>query len=259
MSELRGVLFDLGGTLLEYVPVGETWREVEGRGIAALYHLLAEHGHRLEAEAFYRLLIERIFEAWEQAIAGQASPTLATVIEGACLEQGVALADGLLGRAVDAYCASAASVVQPYPGAAEVLALLKASGLKVGLISNTLFTGELHRRDLERFGLLPYFDDLVFSSECGRWKPSLQVFTLALERLGLEPQAAIFVGDRLVDDVGGAQAAGLKAVLRELDRPDTDYERGRQLGLQPHGRVRHLAELPAVLERLAASAAEVAG
>lgn len=250
MSGLQAVLFDLGGTLLEYLPDHETWEQLESRGIAALHRLLAEHGWTGEASALRQGMMRRIAEAWERSTSGLASATLGQLIQTHCVELGLELRDGALARAEEVYCASAGSVVRLYPGAVQTLAELKARGLKLGLISNTLWPAERHRADLARFGLLQYFDDLVFSSECGYWKPNRQVFAFALERLGLDPGRAAFVGDRLVDDVGGAQQAGLFGILRELDRVDTDYERGRQLGIRPHATVRHLAELPAALERL---------
>lgn len=250
MSELQGVLFDLGGTLLEYVQDHETWDQVEGRGITALYPLLVEHGCQMEAVAFRQLLLDRILAAWQQATGGLATPSLRALVETLAGELGLPLRDGLVARAVGAYCASIVHVARPYPGAAEVLAQLKALGLRLGLVSNTLWEADVHRRDLERFGLLGYFDDLVFSSECGRWKPNAEVFAFALQRLGLQARAAVFVGDRLVDDVGGAQAAGLKGVLRELPREENDYERGGQMGIRPDGRIRHLEELPPLLEQL---------
>lgn len=250
MTKQRGVLFDLGGTLLEYVPDDESWQQMEARGSAALHRLLADHGCGVQAEVFHQALFERILEAWERGRGGLGSASLHELIEIQCRDLGVQAQHGLVGRAVEAYCESAGSAVRAYPGAAEVLAHLKGRGLKVGLISNTLWDAAHHRRDLERFGLLPYFDDLVFSSECGYWKPNAWIFSLALERLRLEPGQAVFIGDRLVDDVGGAVAAGLKGVLRESTRLDTDYERGRELGIEPHGRVRRLSEFPAVLEQM---------
>jgi putative hydrolase of the HAD superfamily len=244
------MFFDLGGTLLEYLPNHQTWDQLEARGVAALYPLLQEHGCEIELENLQKDMFRRIDQAWRRGIDGVSSHTISDVIQAHCDELGLSLLDGSLSRAAELYCQAAASVVEPYPGAAEVLAELKARGLKVGLISNTLWSAETHRRDLERFGLLEYFDDMVFSSEVGHWKPNPQVFNLALERLGLGAESAAFIGDKLVDDVGGALSAGLHGILRELDRPDTDYERGRQMGILPHARVRHLAELPEVIERL---------
>src|SRR5205085_12248217 len=107
-------------------------------------------------------------------------------------------------------------------------------------------------RDLERFGLREFFDSraLLFSSEVGVWKPDPRIFREAAERLRLSPELALYVGDRLVDDVGGAQRAGLRAVLREHDQPDNDFARGAELGIVPDGRIRALSELPPLVEAL---------
>ena len=48
-------------------------------------------------------------------------------------------------------------------------------------------------------------------------KPHPAIFRVALDQLGVAPENAVYVGDRLVADVGGAQARGMKAVLIEVD------------------------------------------
>ena len=91
------------------------------------------------------------------------------------------------------------------------LAELRAHGLKLGLVSNT-------GRDLDEFiahhGL--DVDAAVTSGVHGKTKPHPTIFQAALERLEVEPAAAVMVGDSIEDDVEGAKAVGMRGLL--LDR-----------------------------------------
>src|SRR5438270_195261 len=75
-------------------------------------------------------------------------------------------------------------------GAAELLTWLREHGIRIGLISNSIWPGDAHRDDLERFGLLGFFDTTTFSSECGLWKPDPRVFATTLQQLGATPEGS---------------------------------------------------------------------
>jgi putative hydrolase of the HAD superfamily len=97
------------------------------------------------------------------------------------------------------------------------LAELRARKLKLGLVSNT-------GRDLDRFvahhGL--DVDAVVSSGAHGKTKPHPTIFRAALERLAVEPEAAVMVGDSIEDDIEGASTVGMRGVLldRENRYPD---------------------------------------
>jgi putative hydrolase of the HAD superfamily len=105
---------------------------------------------------------------------------------------------------------------------------LRARGLKTGLISNAFDPGWLLRNDLERMRLAERLDAAVFSSEVGKRKPHPAIFEAALRRLGVEPERALFVGDRRFEDIRGAKEAGMTTVLAYWFRADEDKR-----GLEP--------------------------
>ncbi|HEX7527416.1 MAG TPA: HAD-IA family hydrolase, partial [Gaiellaceae bacterium] len=70
----------------------------------------------------------------------------------------------------------------------------------------------LLRADAERLGLAGLLDVLVFSDEVGVSKPDPEIFLRALEQIGVEPEHAMFVGDRLETDVQGAAKLGMTTV-----------------------------------------------
>ena len=98
---------------------------------------------------------------------------------------------------------------------ATSLALLEAlrdRGFKVGLVSNAFDPGWLLHRTLAEMGLAERLDVAVFSSEVGKRKPHPAIFERALDELGVRPEEALFVGDRLFEDVRGAADLGMRTV-----------------------------------------------
>ena len=90
-------------------------------------------------------------------------------------------------------------------GAERSLARLRAAGLALACVSNWDLSLAAY---LEEAGLADHFDTVVSSAEAGAPKPDEAVFRLALERLGVEPERALHVGDG-DGDRQGAAAAGL--------------------------------------------------
>ena len=97
-----------------------------------------------------------------------------------------------------------------YDDVTEVLQTLHASGIKIGLISNTqrcLASFQSH------FALDGLFAVMVSSSEHGYMKPHPSIFEAALRQADVEREEAVMVGDSLAHDVEGARRFGMRAVL----------------------------------------------
>jgi HAD superfamily hydrolase (TIGR01509 family) len=104
---------------------------------------------------------------------------------------------------------------------------LRERGLKTGLVSNAFDPGWLLHEDLERMGLAERLDTAVFSSEVGKRKPHPLPFEVALERLDVRPERAVFVGDSLRADIAGAKDLGMttvQALWFRADEDDVDVE-----------------------------------
>ena len=84
---------------------------------------------------------------------------------------------------------------------------LRGAGVRTGLISNSWGTGIYEPRLLDEL-----FDAVVISGEVGLHKPQPEIFRLGAERLGVEPEACVFVDD-LRENVAGAEAVGMTAIL----------------------------------------------
>jgi putative hydrolase of the HAD superfamily len=105
----------------------------------------------------------------------------------------------------------------PREGAIETLEALKRRGFKVGMIS--VCSGDVE--DVWEDTLLaPHFDDVVLSCAVGLRKPDPRIYELSCERLGVEPEECLFVGDGANDELAGAERVGMKAVC--ILRPGAD-------------------------------------
>jgi HAD superfamily hydrolase (TIGR01509 family) len=105
--------------------------------------------------------------------------------------------------------------------AQALLDSLRSRGIKTGLVANSWpDPARLLRADVEAFGLTGQFDAIVFSEEVGFRKPQPEIFLHALAELGVDPENAMFVGDRLDTDVQGAAQVGMATVQALWFRAD---------------------------------------
>jgi HAD superfamily hydrolase (TIGR01509 family) len=98
------------------------------------------------------------------------------------------------------------------PAVVEAIDELRAHGLKIGLISNAFDPPALMRELFAEIGLLDRLDAVALSAEVGKRKPHALIFESALAQAGVEAREAVMVGDRLREDVAGAQALGMTTI-----------------------------------------------
>ncbi len=100
-----------------------------------------------------------------------------------------------------------------YPHLAQTLAYLRQDGYRIGLVSNTGRTWGRYLRPIQdELGIGKYFDARVFSDEVRARKPDRRIFEHALDRLHLEPDQVVHIGDDVDADIAGAKAMGMRAV-----------------------------------------------
>jgi putative hydrolase of the HAD superfamily len=231
----EAVIFDWGGTLSDYAAVE----------LADMWHLAAQHlaPHMPEDEAALMQRFGRIeTEFWARTTTHQRAGTLADLLAAATEELGVDVAEAVLEEAAVRYLDAWTPHIVHDPEAAPTLAALRERGLKIGLLSNTHWPRAFHERFLARDGLAELIDARLYTSEMPYMKPHPEAFQQALAALGLEDGArAVFVGDRPLDDIHGAQQLGMRAVLRPNALIET-YE------VQPDATITRLPELLPLLD-----------
>lgn len=245
--KITAVIFDLGGTLVEYAGTYDSWPDLETPGLQAAYAHLQAAGLALPPfDTFREAAFEILPGRWRQAVRGKRNLTVPGLLEHVLERCEAQLPkESQLQEAAGLYEQAIRAQAYALPHGAETLAWLHERGYRLGLISNTMFSGRAHIEDLERLGLLDYFDALLFSADEGVWKPNAALFERMLDRLEVRPQQAVYVGDDPAADVVGGQAAG----MRTIHYPST----GRFPlldGVQADATIRSLAELPAVLAQL---------
>jgi HAD superfamily hydrolase (TIGR01662 family) len=119
-----------------------------------------------------------------------------------------------------------------YDDVPDTLAAIRSAGFRIGLVSNSA-------RDVREFARHHGLDvDAGLSSfHHGHTKPHASIFRAVLDLLAVAPTEAVMVGDTIADDIEGALALGMRAIL--LDR------QGAHAGFEP--RIEALNELPALL------------
>jgi putative hydrolase of the HAD superfamily len=215
---LEAVLFDWGDTLMEFAYSPELVAAGHRAGIAAIgredlpeVDALTEH---------FREEYEPLF--WAPGTIEEIEyPSLVRRLLG---DFGVSIDDDELGRYLEAEHVAWDPARILAANTHPLLEALRARGLKLGLVSNAFDPGWLLHRDLAQMGLDQRLDFSVFSSEVGMRKPHPAIFERALEELGVEPERALFVGDRLYEDVRGAAEVGMTTVqalwFRADEHPD---------------------------------------
>jgi len=223
-GQLEAVLFDAGGVLID-LDYAYLRRLVESR------HGPVEESELGRAEALARREINdtvrrggRVGDAWRDyfhVILGHV---------GVPVELQVALIDSLWEAHLRVGLWTVAAA-----GAREAVEELRRRGLRIGVVSNAEGTVA---RNLDDAGFAGAFETVVDSHLVGVEKPDPAIFGIALERMSLRADRAVFVGDLPEVDVNGARAAGIAPIL--LDRHDL-YPDARS------HRIRSLCELPDLL------------
>ncbi len=224
---IEAVIFDWGGTLSEFVDAElvDAWR-------LAARHLDAAHEDEIAAR-----LVEVEADFWATTSGHQRSATLADLLATATRALGLDVAEALLEEAAVRHLDAWTPHIRHHADAVDALTRLRADGLSIAMLSNTHWPRAFHERFLERDGLIGLIDARLYTSEMPFQKPHPSAFLAAAAALDVEPERAVFVGDRPWDDISGARAAGMRTVLRPNPvAPDI-------ADIEPDARIERLTEL----------------
>jgi putative hydrolase of the HAD superfamily len=240
---IEAVLFDYGHTLVDFRRTEEAlldaYTQIRERIEAALYMDAPEVGHLIDrvANEVDRLVVasyeERRLEELDlvEVFDRVLSQTLGLTVPPDVTRHIVALDHSAYSRTITVRAETM-----------SVLRSLRDRGLRLGLVSNVALLPDLMRQDLDALGILELLDGAVFSSELRTRKPDPRVFDACLDELGVIAERAVFVGDRLLDDIAGAQSVGMLAVQTR------EFRREEDPSVRPDAVVETLSELPPLLE-----------
>jgi HAD superfamily hydrolase (TIGR01509 family) len=211
----RAILFDLFRTVILFTPMAPTGKVRESTWRTAM-QVLAPRFSELLPDVGFEDFLDALIAATE-AIAHSRPPEYLEVPIAERYRRGLALLghDGPHAAAIAAELAglqlAAQSANAVLPPEHRTLLESLARDRPIGLVSN-FDDGPMVRALLAREGLDRLFSAIVVSMELGRRKPHPAIFLEALRLLDARPEEALFVGDSLGADVGGARGVGIDAV-----------------------------------------------
>ena len=218
---VAAVIFDWGGTLTPWhtIDVQSSW--------------LAAVGDEEQAARLH----EAELAAWAASRDHQRSATLADVIAAAGVQ--------------DPFLEGYHGWWEPHtlidPDVPTLFAGLRERGIRIGVLSNTLWPRSEHERIFTRDDVLALIDGAVYSSEIAWTKPHPEAFRAALAAVGVEdPASAVFVGDRPYDDIHGAKSIGMRAVL--VPHSDIPAEQRGHIEGEPDAVITRLADLLPIID-----------
>ena len=205
MDNVRGVFFDLHGTLIICPNLSAAW----DRWLTALHTCMVKQGLSLSREEFAPYT-EVFFEMPMPDFADQGLSLYERRLRDIGRRLRLDLDRRTLRGIVDHTIERWYSDMYVDPEAHGVLGDLKPR-FKIGLITNWDYSPSIYRL-LADYELEDYFEIVVISDEVGVAKPDPRIFHIALDRAGLQPKETAYVGDA-PEDVEGSLAAGLHPIL----------------------------------------------
>lgn len=243
---VNAVLFDFGHTLMDFGRTEEALHGAYGTIRDRLAHWVEDKAPP-EVDELVERIAEEVDKMVERSYAQRTLEELAIIdlFDSAFRSIGYQLPADLLQEVAELDHSALVASVRLAPHALETMEKLRADGLRLGIVSNVAQLPHLLHRDLENFGIAPLIDGVAFSSEIGIRKPRPQIFESVLDQVGVPPAESVFVGDRLVDDIYGAQQVSMRAVLtRQFRQEDIDAS-----DITPDAVIDDISELPGVLDR----------
>jgi putative hydrolase of the HAD superfamily len=198
---ISAVIFDWGGTLTP-------WHDVD---LNAQWYAYAQVYDAANAASLARRLREREEELWRQQRASLGAVSTGA-LDALFLAEGIDTNGAKHLRALGTYLDFWAPHTYADPDAKELLRTLKADGYLIGVLSNTMWPRSYHEEVFARDDLDVYIDAAVYSSELPMAKPHASAFEVVVQALCVTPGECVFVGDRLWDDIQGAQEAGMRTI-----------------------------------------------
>jgi HAD superfamily hydrolase (TIGR01509 family) len=192
---LRAVLFDWGGTLVDFSWSDERLAAGHRAGLRAI-------GREEQADTFTSRFHDELLPAF---VPGDDYPAL--------LRRELQASDEEVDRFLDAEYEAWTPAHALLGSAHALLEALRARGLQLAVVANGWpEPARLTRRRISELGVAERVDAIVLADEVGWRKPDPRIFGAALDTLGFAAGEAVHVGDRLDADVRGAAAAGLTTV-----------------------------------------------
>lgn len=205
MNGIKGVFFDLHGTLLISDDISRAWEE----WLEAFHGCMVKQGLMMSKEEF-QIQVNGLFESPEPEFVAPGMSVFERRIMELSQRHDLEIDREYLRCMVNYIIGVWYRDMYIDPEAPRVMEALKPR-YRTALITNWDHASWVHRW-LDEFSIDDWFEEIVISDEVNCMKPNPEIFNIALKKLGLEPQEMVYVGDS-PEDVMGALAVGAKPIL----------------------------------------------
>lgn len=203
---LKAVIFDMGGTLMDYDPV--PWQEMKAIRRKIICDFLNARGYSFTEADIEKRLLDRYYDINQNHCEETMEEIdLVDFFKTTLRSLGV-VEDYSLWLTRLMHISLKKNLIV-YKDTAETLARL-SERYTLGLISNTTIPGVYFAADLEELGFDKHFRHMLFTADLGMRKPHASVFNRMLKLLGLKPHETLYVGDSFKNDVYGPSKLGMK-------------------------------------------------
>ncbi len=246
LMKLKAILFDLDDTLIDWGDFNEDWVTIEMPHIQKVYAYLSAQGW-LDCgfEAYQEAYFAATKKAWTDARTSLIAPHLGRVLVAVAESLGVPAGAVTVETMLECYDWDIILGTTAFPEVIPVLERLRKTSLQLGIVTNAFAPMALRDVELGNHDLRDFFPKCrISAADNGYLKPHPHIFESALACLGTRADETIFIGDNPTADIAGAQAVGMRAILRV-----TGKARPLISGLViPDAAINTLEELPAILD-----------
>src|SRR5690606_5575671 len=221
MNELKGIIFDLDNTLLDRT---KTFGQFTTKFLQQYF------SHMEETQALYDTIIDLDQDGYKDK-----KELFAQLIDEFPWKERPTVQD-LMAFYESEYVSSAVAMAHAH----EVLSSLREKKFKIALITNGRTMIQYGK--IDRLSMRDQFDAILVSEEAKVKKPDSLIFRMALERLQLQPEHCIYIGDHPVNDVQAAAAIGMNTIWIKVNQPWNE-----QVKVKPIHTITRLDELLTIL------------
>ncbi|MFX0000607.1 MAG: HAD family hydrolase [Candidatus Hodarchaeota archaeon] len=207
---IRGVFFDLYGTLL----IPKNNKKAWNNWLLTFYKLMRDNGLKLSRNEFADMC-SGFFTREEPREKEENLTIYENRIKSFAMDFGLNLESNEIKKIANECVISWHKYVKLDPEAIPILKILR-NEKNLALITNFDHPPFIYSI-LSKYRLIKYFEFIAISGEIGHKKPNPQIFNFTLEKLELEPQDVIYIGDSK-EDTEGAINAGIKPILIQRQR-----------------------------------------
>lgn len=202
MTELRGLVLDWGGTITP-------WHEVDYRAqwaaFADGYGTMACAQNSLAAA-----LLTAEESVWARVRDDHRSGHLREILESVGVARPAEPYDAATEAGILAYREFWEPHTFTHPAWPRVWEELRSRGIRIGVLSNTIWPRSWHESWFVRDGVFDLLDAQIYSSDLPWAKPHPDIFRHAADALRIPPEQCAYLGDRRYEDVWGSQRVGMQ-------------------------------------------------